>query len=169
MIGNSAPALVWNPQTKLLSPFNYTVPTSNPYNTTGAATPLTYVSEHGRAKTWPTTGGRRPASKWSFTLPYGDWDRDVGQPFAEHGVERVHEPAERERAEQHLPERHAEFREPAATPNAFNGLFREANNLGISKLDTIDATLSTPNLFHLPAGDVGIGFGARSSRTRAKR
>ena len=53
------------------------------------------------------------------------------------------------------------FANPAATPNAFNGLFQEANNLGISKLDTIDATLSTPNLFHLPAGDVGIGFGAQ--------
>ncbi len=54
-----------------------------------------------------------------------------------------------------------DFANPAATPNGLNGLFQDANNLAISKLDTVDATLSTPDLFHLPAGDVGLGFGAQ--------
>jgi iron complex outermembrane recepter protein len=41
------------------------------------------------------------------------------------------------------------------------GLFQDSNDLAISKLDTIDATISTPNLFTLPTGDVGLGFGAQ--------
>ena len=53
------------------------------------------------------------------------------------------------------------FANPSATPNGLNGLYQNATNEGISKLDTVDATLSTPNLFHLPAGDVGLGFGAQ--------
>jgi iron complex outermembrane receptor protein len=49
----------------------------------------------------------------------------------------------------------------AATLNALPGVLGTANNQGISKLDVVDATISTPNLFKLPAGDVGLGFGAQ--------
>ena len=41
------------------------------------------------------------------------------------------------------------------------GILGTASQLAISKLDTVDASISTPDLFHLPAGDVGVGFGAQ--------
>lgn len=41
------------------------------------------------------------------------------------------------------------------------GLYGTTSQLAISKLETLDASISTPNLFHLPTGDVGAGFGAQ--------
>jgi iron complex outermembrane receptor protein len=41
------------------------------------------------------------------------------------------------------------------------GLFGTTSQLAISKLETLDASISTPNLFHLPTGDVGAGFGTQ--------
>ncbi|MDN7915537.1 TonB-dependent receptor [Burkholderia cepacia] len=164
VIGNPQnPALVWNPQTKLLSPFNYTVPVSNPYNTTGAATPLTYAFPNTVAqKTWANYWRAAAGIKGSFTLPYGDWDWATSVSHSQSTVSNVFTNQLNVNALNNIYQNGTlNFANPAATPNAFNGLFQEANNLGISKLDTIDATLSTPNLFHLPAGDVGIGFGAQ--------
>ena len=49
----------------------------------------------------------------------------------------------------------------AATLNSLPGVLGTSYDQAISKLDTIDATISTSNLFKLPAGDVGLGFGAQ--------
>jgi iron complex outermembrane recepter protein len=54
-----------------------------------------------------------------------------------------------------------DFVNPSATPNAVNSILTSANNLAISKLDALDATLSTPSLFHIPTGEVGLGLGAQ--------
>lgn len=48
-----------------------------------------------------------------------------------------------------------------ATFDALPGLFGTSRTQATSKLDTFDATISTSNLFSLPAGDVGLGFGAQ--------
>jgi len=53
------------------------------------------------------------------------------------------------------------FSDPAATPDGLNGLYTDTNQLAISKLDTVDLTASTANLFSLPAGNVGLGLGAQ--------
>jgi iron complex outermembrane receptor protein len=164
VIGNpQSPALVWNPQTQLLTPFNTTVPVTNPYNTTGAATPLTYafpnaVSEKTDANYYRAAAGL----KGSFTLPYGDWDWSAALSHSQSTVSNTYSNELNVNQLTNIYQNGAlNFANPAATPGAFNGLYRDANNLGISKLETVDATLSTPNLFHLPAGDVGIGFGAQ--------
>ncbi|KVE29952.1 TonB-dependent receptor [Burkholderia singularis] len=164
VIGNPQnSALVWDPQSQLLSPFNTTVPVTNPYNTTGAATPLTYafpnaVAERTYANYWRASTG----VKGSFALPYGDWDWSAALSHSQSTVSNVFTNQLNVAALNNIYQNGAlNFANPAATPNAFNGLYQDANNLGISKLDTIDATISTPNLFHLPAGDVGIGFGAQ--------
>ncbi|MFP3182370.1 MAG: TonB-dependent receptor, partial [Paraburkholderia sp.] len=47
------------------------------------------------------------------------------------------------------------------TLNSLPGLFGTSQDQAISKLDTLDATISTANLFTLPAGNVGLGFGAQ--------
>ncbi|AJY41725.1 TonB-dependent receptor [Burkholderia humptydooensis] len=164
VIGNPQnPALVWNPQTQLLSPFNTVVPVTNPYNTTGAATPLTYAFPNTVAqKTWANYWRAAVGIKGSFTLPYGDWDWSTSVSHSQSTVSNVFTNQLNVNALNNIYQNGTlNFANPAATPNAFNGLYQEANNLGISKLDTIDATLSTPNLFHLPTGDVGIGFGAQ--------
>src|SRR5260370_39769101 len=67
VVGNpQVPALVWNPQTKLLSPFNTVVPASNPYNPFGVATPLTYafpntVAENTYSTYWRGVPGVKSA------------------------------------------------------------------------------------------------------------
>lgn len=50
-----------------------------------------------------------------------------------------------------------------ANPNAdgLNGLYTSASQLAISKLDTVDLTAATDDLFTLPAGNVGLGLGAQ--------
>jgi iron complex outermembrane recepter protein len=47
------------------------------------------------------------------------------------------------------------------TLNALPGLFGTSRTHAKSTLDTLDATISTSNLLSLPAGDVGLGFGAQ--------
>jgi iron complex outermembrane recepter protein len=49
----------------------------------------------------------------------------------------------------------------AATLNSLPGVLGTSNTQAISKLDTVDATISTPNLFKLPTGDVGLGLGVQ--------
>ena len=49
----------------------------------------------------------------------------------------------------------------SSTLNSLPGLFGTSYDQAISKLDVLDATISTANLFSLPAGDVGLGFGAQ--------
>jgi iron complex outermembrane recepter protein len=164
VIGNPQnPALVYNPQTKLLSPFNFTVPASNPYNPFGAATPLTYafpntVAEKTTATYWRASTG----VKGSFDLPNGEWDWASSISHSQSTVANTYTNQINANALNNIYQNGTlNFANPAATPNGFSGLYMDANNLGISKLDTVDATLSTPTLFHLPAGDVGLGFGAQ--------
>ncbi|HEX7910620.1 MAG TPA: TonB-dependent receptor [Paraburkholderia sp.] len=164
VVGNpQAPALVYNPQTKLLSPFNFTVPASNPYNPFGVATPLTYAFPNTIAeKTYSTYWRASTGVKGSFNLPNGEWDWASSVSHSQSTVSNTYTNQINANTLNNIYQNGTlNFANPAATPNAFNGLYMDANNLGISKLDTVDATLSTPELFHLPAGDVGLGFGAQ--------
>lgn len=56
------------------------------------------------------------------------------------------------------------FADPSQTPNGLDGAYARDSNQAISKLDTVDLSASTTNLFHLPAGDVGAGVGAQFLR-----
>jgi iron complex outermembrane recepter protein len=156
-------ALVYNPATKLVSPFNFTVPASNQYNPFGVDTPLTYAFPHAVSETTDANYYRAATGlKGSFSLPYGDWDWSTSLSHSQSTVSNTYGGQLNVNALTNIYQNGVfDFGNPAATPNGLNGLYQNANNLGISKLDTVDATLSTPNLFHLPAGDVGIGFGAQ--------
>jgi iron complex outermembrane recepter protein len=48
-----------------------------------------------------------------------------------------------------------------ATFDTLPGLFGTSHTQASSKLDTLDATMSTSNLFEFPAGEVGLGFGTQ--------
>jgi len=162
-IGNpQGPGLVYTPGVGL-SPFNNTVPASNPYNTTGVATPLTYafpdaIAEKTDANYWRMSTG----IKGSFSLPAGDWDWATSYSHSQSTVANTYTNQLNVNALNNIIQNGTyDFANPSLTPNGLNGLFQNATNEGISKLDTVDATLATGNLFHLPAGDVGIGFGTQ--------
>ncbi|HTH75457.1 MAG TPA: TonB-dependent receptor [Trinickia sp.] len=155
-VGNPQnPPLVWNPVTQQLGPFSTVVPASNPYNPFGVATPLTFsfpntIAEKTDATYWRASTG----VKGSFSLPRGDWDWATSISHSQSVVSNVF-------TNQLNVAALNDIYQNGPTPNNLAGLYQNAGNLGISKLDTIDATISTPNLFHLPTGDVGLGFGAQ--------
>ncbi|WP_144142751.1 TonB-dependent receptor [Paraburkholderia sp. BCC1884] len=164
VVGNpQTPTLVYNPQTKQLSPFNTVVPASNQYNPFGVDTPLTYtfpnaVAEETYATFWRASTG----IKGSFNLPNGEWDWATSVSHSQSTVSNEYSNELNAGALNNIYQNGTyNFSNPAATPNGSVGLYTSANNLAISKLDTVDATLATPELFHLPAGDVGLGFGAQ--------
>jgi iron complex outermembrane recepter protein len=57
-----------------------------------------------------------------------------------------------------------DFADPSQTPNGLDGVYARDSNQAISKLDTVDLSASTTNLFQLPAGAVGAGIGAQFLR-----
>ena len=57
-----------------------------------------------------------------------------------------------------------DFADPAQTPNGLDGVYARDSNQAISKLDTLDLSAATTELFHLPAGGVGAGIGAQFLR-----
>jgi iron complex outermembrane recepter protein len=163
-VGNPQnPPLAWNPATQQLGLFNTTVPASNPYNPFGVPTPLTYSFPNTNAEKTDATYWRAATGvKGSFTLPYGDWDWATSLSHSQSVVSNTYTNQLNVAALTNIYQNGTfNFANPSATPNGLNGLYQNAGNLGISKLDTIDATISTPNLFHLPTGDVGLGFGAQ--------
>jgi iron complex outermembrane receptor protein len=155
--------LTYNPTTKTVSPITFTVPANNPYNTTGVAQelfgylPTTYSSTTD-ANFWRAAMGL----KGSYEFGKEDWDWNVGYTHSMSTVSNtlgsVINPNALQTA---LTNGTLNFVNPSATPGALNSILTTADNLGISKLDALDATLATPNLFHLPTGDVGLGLGAQ--------
>ncbi len=155
--------LSYNPATKTVSPVTFTVPGNNPYNTTGinqelfGFLPTTYSSTTD-ANFWRAATG----VKGTFSDYGRDFDWNVGYTHSMSTVSNTYgsiiNPAALQAA---LNNGTLNYVNPSATPAAMQGVLTTADNLGISKLDALDATLSTPNLFHLPTGDVGAGLGAQ--------
>jgi iron complex outermembrane receptor protein len=160
LIGNG---LQFNPVTKLVSPFSAVVPANNPFNTTGVAQELFgtlpgTLSSTTDANYWRAATG----VKGSFETGKEDWDWNLGYTHSMSTVSNTLgnyvNPIALTTA---LNNGTLNFVNPSATPNAVNSILTTANNLGISKLDALDATLSTPNLFHIPTGDIGLGLGTQ--------
>jgi iron complex outermembrane recepter protein len=160
VVGNG---LTYNPTTKAVSPITFTVPANNPYNTTGVAQelfgylPTTYSSTTD-SNFWRAAMGL----KGSYELGKEDWDWNVGYTHSMSTVSNtlgsVINPNALTTA---LNNGTLNFVNPSATPGALQSILTTADNLGISKLYALDATVATPNLFHLPTGDVGLGLGAQ--------
>ncbi|WP_176081383.1 TonB-dependent receptor [Paraburkholderia tropica] len=154
---------VYDPATGTLSAWQAVVPASNKYNPYGTdATIFTWlpntVSDTTEANFYRAAMGIKgnfSVSKedWDWALSYGHSQSTVtntttGQ-LSVAGVENM------------LANGTYDFANPSATPNGLNGVFTDTNNIAVSKLDVVDATLSTPNLFHIPTGDVGLGLGSQ--------
>ncbi|SDG91465.1 iron complex outermembrane recepter protein [Paraburkholderia phenazinium] len=161
-VGGTNSSLVYNPTTKQFSLFNNTVPAGSPYNPYGVATPLIYTFPNAVAETTDANYWRAATGvKGSFTLPNGDWDWATTYTHSQSDVSNTYSNQLNVSVLNNIYQNGTfNFANPSVTPNALNGLYMDANNLGVSKLDTLDATISTPTLFHLPTGDVGFGLGA---------
>ena len=165
---NDGPPLIqnglqYNPATKSVTPVTFMVPATNPYNNTGVAqeffgyAPTTYSSTTD-ANYWRAAMG----IKGSFSTGKEDWDWNTAYTHSMSTVSNIYGSVINPNALQtELNNGTYNFLNPAATPQAVNNFLTTANNLGISKLDAVDATLSTPNLFHIPTGDIGLGLGAQ--------
>jgi iron complex outermembrane receptor protein len=160
LLGN---ALTYNPVTKTVSPYTVTVPANNPYNTTGVAQelfgslPATYNSVTD-SNFWRAAMG----VKGTFTTGAEDWDWNAGYTHSMSTVSNTLNGVINANAlTTALNNGTFNFINPSATPAALSSILTSADNLGISKLDALDATLSTPNLFHIPTGDVGFGVGTQ--------
>lgn len=162
-LGGLGSPLTYSPATGLVA-VNNTVAANNPYNPTLAATPLNY--------TFPNVpeGVQSTSNFWSFstglkgqfdTPKWGDWNWQTSYGHSQSVVAVTDTNTINAQAYQNVLAGGFDFADPAATPNGLNGLFNNAEYLAISKLDVVDATISTPNLFHLPTGDVGFGLGTQ--------
>ena len=155
--------LQYNPVTKTVSPYTSLVPASNPYNTTGVPQEFfgsvpTTINVKTNSNFWRAGTG----VKGTFSLYGDDWDWNTGYTHSQSTVSNttngVFNPTGLTAV---LQNGTYNFGNPSATPNGLNGALTQSSNLGVSKLDALDATLSTPSLFHIPTGDVGLGLGAQ--------
>ena len=155
--------LTYSPATGLVAQ-NNVVPATNPYNPNGVATPLNY--------TFPNVpnGIQSVSNFWAFstglkgsfdTSKYGTWNWGTSYGHSQSIISVTDTNAIDTTGYQNFLAGGFDFADPAATPNGLNGMFKNVEYSAISKLDVVDATISTPNLFHLPTGDIGVGFGAQ--------
>ncbi|MDE1182457.1 TonB-dependent receptor [Paraburkholderia sp.] len=140
-----------------------TVSGSNPYNPYGVDTPinLTFPNNVVEADTVSTFWRASTGVKGSFTTSkLGDWDWGVDYGHSQSTVDTTFKNAINVAGvENILANGVYDFSNPAATPNGLNGVFQNDNQQAISKLDSVTAKTSTGNLFNMPAGPVGLGFG----------
>jgi len=162
-IGDSTVA--YNPATGGVTQISNLVAAGNQYNPNpGVATPITYTFP-GAIDTIKTTSNYFRAAtgvKGSFSTPkVGDWDW---------GLDVSHSQSIVDNSESNVlsvaglanvlgPNGQFNFANPASTPNGLAGLYTSDSDQAISMLDTVDAHISTADLFSLPAGDVGFGIG----------
>ncbi len=160
--GLSSP-LTYSPSTGIVA-LNNTVAANNPYNPFGVATPINYAFPN------EPTGVQDTSNFWSFstglkgqfdTQKWGDWNWQASYGHSQSVVSVTDTNAMNAAAYESILAGGYDFANPSLTPNGLNGLFNNVNYMAMSKLDVVDATISTPNLYHLPTGDIGVGFGTQ--------
>lgn len=152
----------YDPATSSLATVGNTVLGTNPYNPFGVDTGIryTFAGQPTGVDTTSTFWKASTGIKGSFTTPkLGDWDWGLDVGHSQSTVATTYTNELYVPAVQNLLAGGFDFSNPSNTPNGLNGVFVDDHGLNISKLDTVTATLSTPNLFTLPAGDVGFGIG----------
>jgi iron complex outermembrane receptor protein len=151
---------VFNQVPGQLTPLNRTVPAGNPFNPFGVATPINYTFNNVQTAvdTVSTYWKASTGVKGTFAIPKaGDWDWAVDYGHSQSVVSNTYTNALSVPGFTSLINSGTfNFSNPGAYPA---GLFQDDNQSAITTLDSVTATTSTSNLFSLPAGDVGLGFG----------
>lgn len=159
--------LGYDPSTGGVTQISNVISADNHYNPNpGVATPLTYtfLGQPEQVKTTANFYRAATGIKGSFTTPsLGDWDWSASVSHSQSTVDNYDTGLFSISGLENIlgPNGQFNFANPAATPNGLAGLYTTSENEGISKLDTVDASASTANLFSLPAGNVGLGVGAQ--------
>ena len=100
--------------------------------------------------------------KGSFTTEkYGDWDWATSYGHSQSDVSNAYSNQINASVVQNYLNGVTPATFSPTTLNALPGLFGTSSYHALSKLDTLDATISSGNVFKVPAGDVGLGFGAQ--------
>ena len=164
-INDSTTAYQYNPLTGGITQVSNIVPGTNPYNPYGVNTPLTYTFT-GQPEILTVTSNFYRAlagTDGSFKAGgLGDWNWTATVSHSQSTVDNSETGLESVAGLENVLDNGVyDFANPANTPNGLAGLYVADNDEAIAKLDTVDVSASTTNLFHLPAGDVGFGVGAQ--------
>jgi len=155
----------YDPQTGGITQVSNLVPASNPNNPYGTAVPLTYRFEGAPQITQANSNFFRISTglDGQFTLPrLGDWDWAATLGHSQSLVHNTESGLLNVAAlENILANGQFDFSNPNATPNGLAGLYASDQNQGASKLDSVDLTASTNDLYALPGGNIGMGIGAQ--------
>lgn len=157
--------LAYNPITGGTTEISNVLSGQNPYNPFGADTPIKYTfPDPTQVKT--TSNFYRVATglKGTYSLPsLGDWDWSASVSHSQSTVDNTTNGLLSVSGIENIlgPGGQFKFADPSLTPDGLAGLYTSSSDEAISKLDTLDVSTSTANLFSLPAGDVGLGFGAQ--------
>ena len=155
----------FNPTTGGITQISNVVPGSNQYNPYGVATPLTYtfLGQPEQLRTTSTFYRASTGVQGTFSTPsIGDWDWTASVSHSQSTVDNYETGLLSVSGLENVINNGVfDFANPSATPNGLSGLYTSDYNEAISKLDSIDVSASTSDLFHLPAGDVGFGVGAQ--------
>lgn len=164
--------LAYNPATGGTTQVPNFVSAANPYNPFGVATPLTYtfLGEPEVVKTTSNFYRAAAGLRGSFTaLNASNWDWTASISHSQSTVDTTTTGLLSVPGLAAIlgPNGRFNFSAPQTTPSGLAGLYTSSANQAISALDTVDMTLSTTNLFSLPAGNVGLGLGAQFLHERA--
>jgi iron complex outermembrane receptor protein len=148
--------------------FSQVVPATNLYNPYGVPTQLTYTFlDQPLGLTVRSNFYRALAGlTGSFGPPgLGEWDWKATVSHSQSTVDNFATGLESLSGLQNIINNSLfDFSDPSQTPNGLDGLYANDSNQAISKLDTVDLSSSTTDLFSLPAGPVGVGVGAQFLR-----
>ncbi|MFP3567814.1 TonB-dependent receptor plug domain-containing protein [Paraburkholderia sp. SIMBA_030] len=167
-VQNEGPAVLssqtnaFNPLTGSALPLNRTVPATNPYNPFGAPAQINYTFPNTvSADTVSTFWRAMTGVKGSFTTAkLGDWDWSADYGHSQSTVDTTYKNILNVAGVENILQNGVyNFSNPSSTPNGLNGVFQNDYEQAISKLDSVTAKTSTGNLFNLPGGPVGVGFG----------
>src|SRR3984957_15047194 len=155
----------YNPANGGITQVSNIVPASNRYNPYGVATPLTYVFT-GQPQALETDSNFYRAAaglEGSFnTGSFGAWNWTASLSHSQSTVDNAESGVESVAGLTNILNNGVfNFADPGATPGGLDGLYLNDQNEAISKLDTIDLTASTTDLYTLPYGNVGFGVGAQ--------
>jgi iron complex outermembrane recepter protein len=150
--------------------FSALVPASNIYNPYGVPTQLSYtflgqpLGLTVRSNFYRALGG----FEGEFSTPgWGTWDWKATISHSQSTVDNYASGLLSNAGLANLVNNSTfDFADPSQTPNGLDGVYQNDSTQAISKLDTLDLSASTTDLFHLPAGNVGAGVGAQFLRER---
>ncbi|MGI4859766.1 MAG: TonB-dependent receptor plug domain-containing protein [Janthinobacterium lividum] len=154
-------ASYWDKSTQSLANFSNILSGSNIYNSTGVDSHLRYAFRGAPDTVTSTANWFRAATGLKGTVSTGNigWDWAAVVSHSQSTVNVTNDNLLSVTGVTSALSSAGTFN--FSNPTSYSGIYTSDQYQAISKLDSLDLTLSTPNLFNLPAGPVGFGVGAQ--------